>query len=113
LARWFDTNYDICFMLQAYHVNVAPHTCVSTLIHINFSHGLNLVTHDSNNRGHDVIKALGDLVGVPAVPQRQARPGRSRRLPSSTTGAWLPQDGDGRAGVGGRRMITRGDEGKS
>ncbi len=64
---WFETDYDVPFMLQVYQIRPEQRSRIPAVTHVNGSGRLQTVTREVNGRYHGVIAAFGALTGVPVV----------------------------------------------
>jgi carbamoyltransferase len=67
VGEWFETDYDVPFMLQVYQIREEKRAKVPAVTHVNGSGRLQSVTRDQNQRYYDLIAAFRDLTGVPMV----------------------------------------------
>lgn len=66
-AEWFETDYDVPFMLQVYPIREAKRSVIPAVTHVNGSGRLQTVTEAQNPRYHRLIRAFGDRTGVPLL----------------------------------------------
>jgi carbamoyltransferase len=64
---WFETDYDVPFMLQVYQVREEQRPRIPAVTHVNGSGRLQTVTAQQNQRYHSLIKAFERETGVPIV----------------------------------------------
>jgi carbamoyltransferase len=64
---WFETDYDVPFMLQVYQIRKEKRALIPAVTHVNGSGRLQSVTRESNPRYYRLIEAFGGLTGVPVV----------------------------------------------
>jgi carbamoyltransferase len=67
VAEWFETDYDVPFMLQVYQIREQKRAQIPAVTHVNGSGRLQTVTESSNARYYHLIEAFRDLTGVPLV----------------------------------------------
>ncbi|HYH08071.1 MAG TPA: carbamoyltransferase C-terminal domain-containing protein [Thermoanaerobaculia bacterium] len=67
VGEWFETDYDVPFMLQVYQIREAKRPQVPAVTHVNGSGRLQSVTEAQNARYYHLIEAFRDLTGVPMV----------------------------------------------
>ena len=67
MAEWFETDYDVPFMLQVYQILPAKRKDIPAVTHVNGSGRLQTVTKEQNPRYYRLIKAFEALSGVPIV----------------------------------------------
>ncbi|HEY2090751.1 MAG TPA: carbamoyltransferase C-terminal domain-containing protein [Thermoanaerobaculia bacterium] len=66
-GEWFETDYDVPFMLQVYVIREEKRTQVPAVTHVNGTGRLQTVTEAQNARYYHLIEAFRDLTGVPIV----------------------------------------------
>jgi len=66
-AEWFETDYDVPFMLQVYQIREEKRKIIPAVTHVNGSGRLQTVTREQNPLYYQLISAFGDLTGVPIV----------------------------------------------
>lgn len=64
---WFETDYDVPFMLQVFQIQESRRHAIPAVTHVNGSGRLQTVTEEQNSRYYRLIKAFGDLTGVPIL----------------------------------------------
>lgn len=64
---WFETDYDVPFMLQVYQVREEQRAKIPAVTHVNGSGRLQTVTEQQNRRYYALIKAFEMQTGVPIV----------------------------------------------
>ncbi len=67
VGEWFETDYDVPFMLQVYQIREEKRAMVPAVTHVNGSGRLQSVTEEQNTRYYRLIEAFRDLTGVPMV----------------------------------------------
>jgi carbamoyltransferase len=67
VADWFETDYDVPFMLQVYPIREEKRAVIPAVTHVNGSGRLQSVTAAQNPRYHRLIGAFRDRTGVPIV----------------------------------------------
>lgn len=67
VADWFETDYDVPFMLQVYQIRPERRTLVPAVTHVNGSGRLQTVKREQNPRYYGLIRAFEGLTGVPLV----------------------------------------------
>lgn len=67
VKEWFETDYDVPFMLQVFQIIEEKRSEIPAVTHINGSGRLQTVTEAQNHRYHRLISAFGDITGVPIV----------------------------------------------
>ncbi|MEO8036456.1 MAG: carbamoyltransferase C-terminal domain-containing protein, partial [Acidobacteriota bacterium] len=67
VGEWFETDYDVPFMLQVYQIREEKRPLIPAVTHVNGSGRLQSVTHDQNPRYHALISAFRDATGIPMV----------------------------------------------
>jgi carbamoyltransferase len=67
VREWFETDYDVPFMLQVYQVREAKRAEIPAVVHVNGSGRLQTVTEAQNARYHRLIAAFRDLTQIPIV----------------------------------------------
>ncbi|HEX2832963.1 MAG TPA: carbamoyltransferase C-terminal domain-containing protein [Thermoanaerobaculia bacterium] len=67
VGEWFETDYDVPFMLQVYQIREDKRPQVPAVTHVNGSGRLQSVTEAQNARYYHLIEAFRDLTGVPMV----------------------------------------------
>lgn len=64
---WFETDYDVPFMLQVYQIREERREKIPAVTHVNGSGRLQTVTERQNARYYQLIRAFGELTGVPIL----------------------------------------------
>jgi carbamoyltransferase len=64
---WFETDYDVPFMLQVFQIQESRRQEIPAVTHVNGSGRLQTVTKEQNSRYYRLIKTFGDLTGVPIL----------------------------------------------
>lgn len=64
---WFETDYDVPFMLQVFQILKNKRAEIPAVTHVNGSGRLQTVTSDQNERFYGLISAFHDLTGVPIL----------------------------------------------
>jgi carbamoyltransferase len=67
VGEWFETDYDVPFMLQVYQIREEKRAQIPAVTHVNGSGRLQTVTESQNPRYYHLIEAFRDLTGVPLV----------------------------------------------
>jgi carbamoyltransferase len=67
VGEWFETDYDVPFMLQVYQIREEKRTLIPAVTHVNGSGRLQSVTREQNSRYYALIEAFRDATGVPIV----------------------------------------------
>ncbi|HEY3278245.1 MAG TPA: carbamoyltransferase C-terminal domain-containing protein [Syntrophorhabdaceae bacterium] len=67
VAEWFETDYDVPFMLQVYQIREPKRNFIPAVTHVNGSGRLQSVTEDQNPRYYRLIKAFEAITHVPMV----------------------------------------------
>lgn len=67
VEEWFETNYDVPFMLQVYQVRVERRLAIPAVVHVNGSGRLQTVTEGQNARYYRLIRAFRNITGVPLL----------------------------------------------
>lgn len=67
VAEWFETDYDVPFMLQVYQIHEHKRGLIPAVTHVNGSGRLQTVTEETNSRYYHLIKAFERITGVPIV----------------------------------------------
>lgn len=67
VADWFETDYDVPFMLQVYQIREDKRAQIPAVTHVNGSGRLQTVSAEQNPRYHRLIHAFFERTGVPAV----------------------------------------------
>jgi len=66
-GEWFETDYDVPFMLQVYVIRQEKRTQIPAVTHVNGTGRLQTVTEAQNARYYHLIEAFRELTGVPIV----------------------------------------------
>jgi carbamoyltransferase len=64
---WFETDYDVPFMLQVFQIKEDKRKAIRAVTHVNGSGRLQTVTVTQNPRYYGLIKAFEKITGVPLV----------------------------------------------
>lgn len=64
---WFETDYDVPFMLQVFQIIETRRSEIPAVTHVNGSGRLQTVTEAQNARYYKLIKAFGEMTGVPIL----------------------------------------------
>ena len=67
VGEWFETDYDVPFMLQVYQILEEKRAMIPAVTHVNGSGRLQTVTESQNARYYHLIEAFRDATGVPIV----------------------------------------------
>jgi len=67
VGEWFETDYDVPFMLQVYQIREEKRAQIPAVTHVNGSGRLQSVTESQNARYYHLIEAFRDATGVPIV----------------------------------------------
>jgi carbamoyltransferase len=67
VGEWFETDYDVPFMLQVYQIREEKRPLIPAVTHVNGSGRLQSVTEAQNPRYYHLIEAFRALTGVPLV----------------------------------------------
>ncbi len=67
VGEWFETDYDVPFMLQVYQIRAEKRELIPAVTHVNGSGRLQSVTESQNPRYYRLIQAFGEETGVPLV----------------------------------------------
>jgi carbamoyltransferase len=67
VAQWFETDYDVPFMMQVYQLRAARRAQVPAVTHVDGSGRLQTVARDQNPRYHRLIEAFRRCTDVPMV----------------------------------------------
>jgi carbamoyltransferase len=67
VGEWFETDYDVPFMLQVYQVRSEKRPAIPAVVHVNGSGRLQTVTEQQNARYYRLIRAFREVTGVPLV----------------------------------------------
>jgi carbamoyltransferase len=67
VGEWFETDYDVPFMLQVYQIREDRRARIPAVTHVNGSGRLQTVTREQNPLYYRVIEAFGEQAGVPIV----------------------------------------------
>jgi carbamoyltransferase len=67
VGEWFETDYDVPFMLQVYQVRDGQRRRIPAVTHVNGSGRLQTVTRVQNPLYHRLIEAFGQATGVPIL----------------------------------------------
>lgn len=64
---WFETDYDVPFMLQVFQILEARRSEIPAVTHVNGSGRLQTITEAQNARYYMLIKTFGEMTGVPIL----------------------------------------------
>jgi carbamoyltransferase len=64
---WFETDYDVPFMLQVFQIQEARRSEIPAVTHVNGSGRLQTVTEAQNARYYRLIKIFSEMTGVPIL----------------------------------------------
>ncbi len=67
VAAWFETDYDVPFMLQVFQIRAERRSQIPAVTHVNGSGRLQTVTQAHNARYYQLINAFFALTGVPML----------------------------------------------
>jgi carbamoyltransferase len=67
VADWFETDYDVPFMLQVFQIRPEKRDLIPAVTHVNGSGRLQTVTQSQNPRYYRLIKAFEAVSGIPMV----------------------------------------------
>lgn len=67
VSDWFEQDGDVPFMMQVYAIRPEKRASIPAVTHVDGSGRLQTVTQHANPRYHRLIRAFGDLTGVPLV----------------------------------------------
>ena len=67
VGEWFETDYDVPFMLQVYQIREDKRALIPAVTHVNGSGRLQSVTETQNPRYYRLIKAFECITGIPTV----------------------------------------------
>ena len=67
VGEWFETDYDVPFMLQVYVIREGKRAQVPAVTHVNGTGRLQSVTREQNARYYRLIESFGAITGVPIV----------------------------------------------
>jgi carbamoyltransferase len=67
VGEWFETDYDVPFMLQVYQIREAKRAQIPAVTHVNGSGRLQSVDEQQNARYYHLIEAFRDATGIPLV----------------------------------------------
>jgi carbamoyltransferase len=67
VGEWFETDYDVPFMLQVYQIREEKRALIPAVTHVNGSGLLQSVTEGQNPHYYRLIKAFEAVAGVPTV----------------------------------------------
>ncbi|HWS72298.1 MAG TPA: carbamoyltransferase C-terminal domain-containing protein, partial [Thermoanaerobaculia bacterium] len=67
VGEWFETDYDVPFMLQVYQIREEKRTQIPAVTHVNGSGRLQSVERSQNARYYALIEAFREATGVPIV----------------------------------------------
>lgn len=64
---WFETDYDVPFMLQVFQILEARRSEIPAVTHVNGSGRLQTVAEEQNARYYGLIKTFGEMTGIPIL----------------------------------------------
>jgi len=64
---WFETDYDVPFMLQVYQIRQEKRKKIPAVTHVNGSERLHTITEKQNPWYYNLIKEFEKITGVPIV----------------------------------------------
>lgn len=67
VKEWFETDYDVPFMLQVFQIREANRARIPAVTHVNGSGRLQTVTPEQNARYHRLIGTFHEMTGVPIL----------------------------------------------
>lgn len=67
VSAWFETDYDVPFMLQVYQIRMEKRKQIPAVTHVNGSGRLQTVTESQNTRYYQLIKAFEKITAVPML----------------------------------------------
>jgi carbamoyltransferase len=67
VGGWFETDYDVPFMLQVYRIKERRRAKIPAVVHVDGTGRLQTVTRGQNPRYHRLIEAFWQRTGVPLV----------------------------------------------
>lgn len=67
VGEWFETDYDVPFMLQVYQIRAEQRPRVPAVTHVNGSGRLQTVRREQNPRYYRLIETFGRITGVPIL----------------------------------------------
>ena len=67
VGQWFETDYEVPFMLQVYPVRPEQRARIPAVTHVDGSGRLQTVSRDHNPRYHRLIEAFEETTGVPIL----------------------------------------------
>lgn len=67
VKEWFETDYDVPFMLQVFQIREDRRATIPAVTHVNGSGRLQTVSAEQNPRYHRLISAFAQLTSVPIV----------------------------------------------
>jgi len=67
VGAWFETDYEVPFMLQVYQIREEKRKLIPAVTHVNGSGRLQSITESQNARYYRLIKAFEKITGVPLV----------------------------------------------
>jgi len=66
-GNWFETDYDVPFMLQVYQIREEKRAVIPAVTHVNGSGRLQTITEAQNLRYYRLIREFGKISGVPLL----------------------------------------------
>ncbi|BEI38381.1 carbamoyltransferase [Polynucleobacter sp. HIN8] len=67
VGEWFETDYDVPFMMQVFQINEEKKKLIPAVTHVNGSGRLQTVRKEQNNRYYNLINSFYELTGVPIL----------------------------------------------
>lgn len=67
VKEWFETDYDVPFMLQVFQIRESRQSLIPAVTHVNGSGRLQTVTETQNARYYKLIKTFGEKTSVPIL----------------------------------------------
>ncbi len=99
VKNWFETDYDVPFMLQVYQIREEKRKDIPAVTHVNGSGRLQTITEKQNLIYYKLIKEFEKIAGVPIVLNTSFNENEPVVCLSAPRGVGLfPEDEDGCAG---------------
>lgn len=67
VKEWFETDYDVPFMMQVFQINEQKKKLIPAVTHVNGSGRLQTVRKEQNKRYYNLINSFYELTGVPIL----------------------------------------------
>ena len=67
VGSWFETDYDVPFMLQVFQIKKEKRNLIPAVTHVNGSGRLQTVRKDQNQRYYQLIQSFYEQTGVPIL----------------------------------------------